>query len=65
MLAGTCVLDVLFPDGPPVEVGDLEGVIVAFTDSFFSIWHWYETLNFFFSLRTSQVLTRLFKKKKG
>lgn len=25
-----CVLDGLFPDGPPVEVRDLEGIIIAF-----------------------------------
>ena len=24
---------VLFPDGPPVEVGDLEGIIIAFEQS--------------------------------
>lgn len=32
------VVDVQFPDGAPVEVGDLEGVIIAFAEnrSFFS-----------------------------
>lgn len=30
MCVCVCVLDVLFPDGPQVEVGDLNGIITAF-----------------------------------
>ena len=28
---GTVAYDVLFPDGPPVEVQDLEGIIMFFS----------------------------------
>lgn len=27
------VLDVSFPDGPPVEVGDLEGIMITFAEN--------------------------------
>lgn len=32
-------MDVQFPDGAPVEVGDLEGIIIAFAEnrSFFQV----------------------------
>lgn len=33
MFVGVCVLDLLFPDGAPVEVKDLEGVIIGFADN--------------------------------
>lgn len=42
MFVGLCVLDLLFPDGAPVEVKELEGAVIVFADNlafFLSSWH--------------------------